>query len=517
MEGLPRRASLRLQMLGWGISLSSLILLAGILYYLTAWIPSVFGPLSWLVLLPLMMGMYLGLLYLSTRFPELPEEEGESLMHLPRVLPVFCSGLHFLAPILTLVWCLMVLGMSPGLAAFYACLLLSFILLTQWPILALMRGQPVKPALLKGFSRFFSSYIAGAKNMVGIGLATASAGIVVGSVSLTGIGQVLTGVVEALSMGSLPLLLILTAVFCLILGMGLPTTANYIIVSTLLAPVIFALTSAHGLLTPLVAIHLFCLYFGVMADATPPVALAAFAASGISGGNPLKTGLQGFLYEMRTAILPFVFLFNPEILLINIESPLHLIWVLLSSALACMAFASVTQRYMLTRNRLWETLLLVAVTVALFRPELFRDRFFPSYETLPPHEVVRTIKSLRPGDVMRLQIASDDGSAVKERYLVRPVREGTVEERLASAGLLAEIRGDTVTVTGIDIDSHAEKIGLSGLDDHRILGIDTPRDQPPKFLFALPGLLLLALVFFSQKRRKAREDRFKPERSEIFL
>ena len=517
MEGLPRRTSLRLQMLGWGISLSSLILLAGILYYLTAWIPSVFGSLSWLVLLPLMTGIYLGLLYLSTRFPELPEEEGEALMRLPRVLPVLCSGLHFLAPILTLVWCLIVLGMSPGLAAFYACLLLSFILLTQWPLLALMRGEPVKPALLKGVSRFFSSYIAGAKNMVGIGLATASAGIVVGSVSLTGIGQVLTGVVEALSMGSLPLLLILTAVFCLILGMGLPTTANYIIVSTLLAPVIFALTSAHGLQTPLVAIHLFCLYFGVMADATPPVALAAFAASGISGGDPLKTGLQGFLYEMRTAILPFVFLFNPEILLINIESPLHLIWILLSSALACMAFASVTQRYMLTRNRLWETLLLVAVTVALFRPELFRDRFFPSYESLPPQEIVRTVKSLRTGEVMRLRIASDDGAVVKERYLARPVQEGTVQERLAAVGLLAEIRGDTVTVTGIDIDSHAEKIGLSALDDHRILGIDTPLDQPPKFLFALPGLLLLALVFFSQKRRNTREERFKSERSEIFL
>jgi hypothetical protein len=309
----------------------------------------------------------------------------------------------------------------------------------------------------------------------------------------------------------------MTAMLSILLGMGLPTTANYIIVSTLLAPVIFALTSAQGLVVPLVAIHLFCLYFGVMADATPPVALAAFAASGISGGDPLKTGVQGFLYEMRTAILPFVFLFNPEILLINIESLPHLIWVIVTSALACVAFASVTQRYMLTRNRLWETLLLAAVTVALFRPELFRDRFFPPYDTLPPREVVRTVESLRPGEIMRLKIASDNGGAVRERYIALPVEEGNAAGRLAAAGLMVEIQGESLTVLDIGLGSHAEKIGLNALDSHQILGIEAPRKQPPKFLFSLPGLLLLALVFFSQKRRKAREDRFKPEKSEVFL
>ena len=146
--------------------------------------------------------------------------------------------------------------------------------------------------------------------------------------------------VEAVSGGYLPLILIMTAMLSLILGMGLPTTANYIIVSTLLAPVIYNLSAASGLAVPLLAVHLFCLYFGVMADATPPVALAAFAASGISGGDPFKTGLQGFFYEMRTAILPFVFLYNPEILLINIRSIPHLLWVILTAVLACICFAS---------------------------------------------------------------------------------------------------------------------------------------------------------------------------------
>jgi TRAP transporter 4TM/12TM fusion protein len=517
MEGLPRNTPLRLQLLGWGVSISFMILLIGSLYYLTAWIPLIFGSLAWAFTLPMLLGLYILLLHISTRYPELPEDDGEALLRLPSVLPVLCSGLHFLAPILALVWCLMVLKLSPGLAAFYACLLLSFILLTQWPILALMRGEPLKPALLKGCSRFFSSHIAGAKNMVGIGLATASAGIVVGSVSLTGIGQVLAGVVEVLSMGSLPLLLVLTAVFCLILGMGLPTTANYIIVSTLLAPVIYSLTSAHGMVTPLVAIHLFCLYFGVMADATPPVALAAFAASGISGGDPLKTGLQGFIYEMRTAILPFVFLFNPEILLINIESTPHLLWVVATAALACMSFASVTQRYMLTRNRLWETLLLVAVTVALFRPEIIRDRLFPPYDELPASQVVRTLETLPTGEIARLRMASDGGGEIKERYLAFAMPEGGVAQRLASAGLMADVQGEEITVRDIEMYSHAEKTGLSADQSHRILGIDIPREQPSKFLFSLPGLLLLAVVLFSQKRRKAREDRFRLKKSAVYV
>jgi TRAP-type uncharacterized transport system fused permease subunit len=163
--------------------------------------------------------------------------------------------------------------------------------------------------------------------MIGIAIATGTAGIIVGVVSLTGIGQVLADLVEALSFGSLAGVLILTAVFSLILGMGLPTTANYIVVSTLLAPVIISLAASHGLEIPLIAVHLFVFYFGIMADSTPPVALAAYAAAGLSGADPLKTGIQGFIYEIRTAILPFMFVFNTELLLIGVDNPLHIAWV----------------------------------------------------------------------------------------------------------------------------------------------------------------------------------------------
>jgi TRAP-type uncharacterized transport system fused permease subunit len=113
---------------------------------------------------------------------------------------------------------------------------------------------------------------------------------------------------------------VLVAVICLILGMGLPTTANYIVVSTLMAPVVVELGAQSGLLVPLIAVHMFVFYFGLMADVTPPVGLASYAAAGIARCDPIKTGVTAFGYSMRTAILPFMFIFNTQLLLIGIDS-----------------------------------------------------------------------------------------------------------------------------------------------------------------------------------------------------
>ena len=122
--------------------------------------------------------------------------------------------------------------------------------------------------------------------MIGIGVATAAAGIIVGTVSLTGVGLVMTEIVELLSGGNLIIMLLLVAFISLILGMGLPTTANYIVVSTLMAPVVVELGAQSGLLVPLIAVHLFVFYFGLMADVTPPVGLASFAAAAIARSRP---------------------------------------------------------------------------------------------------------------------------------------------------------------------------------------------------------------------------------------
>ncbi len=189
--------------------------------------------------------------------------------------------------------------------------------------------------------------------MIGIGIATATAGIIVGAVSQTGVGSALADVVEVLSGGNIMAILLLTAVLSLILGMGLPTTANYIVVSALLAPVIVTLGQQNGLIVPLIAVHLFVFYFGIMADVTPPVGLASFAAAAVSGGDPIKTGVVAFFYSLRTAALPFLFIFNTDLLLINVDW-LHGIFIFIVATVAMLLFAAATQGWFLARNRIYE-------------------------------------------------------------------------------------------------------------------------------------------------------------------
>ena len=503
MKGLERTTPLKARLLGWGLTASLLVVIIGAIHYLTAWIPTVFGDAAWMVFGLLLLIAYLALLMVAARQPDLPKHtDKDALMHLPAVRPILISGLHFLIPIAVLVWCLMIFEMSPGLAAFYACVFMIGILLTHRPIVAFLRKQPVGPAVRKAGDLLLEGLIAGGRNMVGIGLATASAGIVVGAVSLTGVGQALASVVEAISMGSLTIVLLMTALLSIILGMGLPTTANYIIVSTLLAPVIYNLSAAHGLAVPLVAVHLFCLYFGVMADATPPVALAAFAAAGISGGDPFRTGVQGFIYEMRTAVLPFVFLFNPEILLINIQSIPHLIWVVATASLACMAFASATQRFMFTTARWWEVALLVVSMIFLFRPGIAQDYLFPPLTEVPAAQLDQTIEALPSNGVMRLKVRTTADGETRERILALPAGTGSAENRLYEAGLTLEKQGDALVVSDIVPNGRAEKIGLDIAEDHTVEGVLLPAEnRPPKFLFSIPGLVCFALVFLTQRRK----------------
>ncbi|MGR5541211.1 TRAP transporter large permease subunit, partial [Vibrio campbellii] len=178
------------------------------------------------------------------------------LTEVPEPGPTIKSGLHFLLPIVVLVWCLTVERFSPGLSAFWATVFMIFILITLRPIMAIMaKTNDVAEQAKTGGVDLVESLVNGGRNMIGIGVATAAAGTVVGVVTLTGIGLVMTDFVEFISGGSIILVLIFTAIISLIVGMGLPTTANYIVVSTLMAPVIVTLGAAHGLIIPLIAVH----------------------------------------------------------------------------------------------------------------------------------------------------------------------------------------------------------------------------------------------------------------------
>jgi hypothetical protein len=337
--------------------------------------------------------------------------------------------------------------------------------------------------------------------MIGIGIATATAGIIVGAVSLTGVGLVLADLVEIISMGNLLLMLFFTAILSLILGMGLPTTANYIVVSSLLAPVIVTLGQQSGLIVPLIAVHLFVFYFGIMADVTPPVGLASFAAAAISGGDPIRTGFVAFFYSLRTAMLPFLFIFNTDMLLIDVGWFEGII-VFIVATIAMLLFAAATQGWFLVRNRWWETIALLLIAFTLFRPGYWMDKISPRFEQRSPTELVEIFEDLEPGSDLRLRVLGEDDVG-RERSFVAPltVAEGdTGQEKLENTGMELLVDGDQVIIDGVGFDSAAEAAGLDF--DQIIQEVSVPRSSLPKHLMFIPALLLMGLIWKMQSGRR---------------
>ncbi|WP_372016985.1 TRAP transporter permease [Tistrella mobilis] len=304
---------------------------------------------------------------------------------LPRFRQTFFAGLHFLIPVVVLVWYLVVLQRSATLSVLLAIEAMAVIMIVQRPILAWLTREPGTPmgqilrdGVAQGLQDIFEGLINGARNMVAVGIATAAAGIIVGAVTITGLVGRFVTLIDVISFGNIYLMLVLTAITSIILGMGLPTTANYIIMATLTAPVIVQLGGDAGLIFPLIAAHLFVFYFGILADDTPPVGLAAYAAAAIARADPIKTGVQGFTYDMRTAILPFIFLFNTDLLMISgvddagravwIDDPIHLAWISICAVAAMFAFAAGLQGWFARACKGWERLALFAVAFAMFRP-----------------------------------------------------------------------------------------------------------------------------------------------------
>jgi TRAP-type uncharacterized transport system fused permease subunit len=264
---------------------------------------------------------------------------------------------------------LIVVRHSPELSAFNAIWVMAIIMLIQNPVKAYFKKEPMGAAFKLSIVQIFSALATGARNMCAVALATAAAGIIVGVVAM-GLGGLITEVISVLSGDNIFLLLVITAIASLIIGMGLPTTATYIVMASLTAPVIVGVGAGMGFVVPLMAAHLFCFYFGILADDTPPVGLAAYAAAAIAKSPPIPTGLQGFMYDIRTAILPFMFIFNADLILHNISSWPQGILIFLMACVGNFAFASATQNWFVAKNRFYEIPLFLFVTLNLMRPDL---------------------------------------------------------------------------------------------------------------------------------------------------
>ncbi|WP_333803195.1 TRAP transporter permease [Sulfurospirillum sp.] len=328
--------------------------------------------------------------------------KGEDPSVLGRTWPIFIRGIHYLIPIFFLIYTLIILKQSAQSAAFSAIMFLMIIMVVQKPFKALLNKEKITlPLILEGFADIGNGMVMGGKNMVSIAAATAVAGIIVGSVTLTGIGLVLAEVIDNLSGGYILGVLFLTMFVSLVLGMGLPTTANYIVMASLTAPIIMELAANNGYLIPVIAAHMFVFYFGILADDTPPVGMAAYAAAAIAKSDPIVTGWQSFIYDMRTALLPFMFFFNNELLLIGgvdprdpnnaskwlwITNPFEIALIFGGAVLGMFAFTSATQSFVLTKINTIERIGLIVVIPFLMLPKLIAAKL-----GLPSHYIAYVI------------------------------------------------------------------------------------------------------------------------------
>ncbi len=314
---------------------------------------------------------YIALLYIVHLEASKLGIKGLSKSELPRFIPTLKGGIHFLIPLVFLIVSLVVFRNSPALSAFRAIIAIAILIPLEnlWKAHKSDKGfvDGWKPAVKKSLSQILDALVAGGKNMMGIGVAVAAAGIIVGVVTF-GLGGIITEAIETLAGGRFFLILVITAIASLILGMGLPTTATYIVMAALTAPVILELGVGSGVVFPIIAAHLFVFFFGILADDTPPVGLAAYAAAAIAKSDPIKTGIQGFSYDIRTAILPFIFMFNTDLLLYEVNSPFYAIWVFLTAMLAMFAFAALTQGYMRMALKWWEFITLAGISFGLLMP-----------------------------------------------------------------------------------------------------------------------------------------------------
>ncbi len=294
----------------------------------------------------------------------------------PPLLRTFFHGVFYWIPIGVLVYYLLVARRTPFSAGYFAILTVLGIIAAKriYFIIAAVRSRArtagravVEQA--KGFVRdFVVSLDNSARSMAGIAVACACAGLIVGVVTLTGVGMRTTLLFSVLAGDSLLPLLFGSAILSILLGLGLPTTAKYAVMATLVAPAI--LTVAPEL--PVVAVHLFILYYAILADDTPPVGVAAYAAAAIARSDPIRTGWMGFKFDLGAFLLPFMFVYNTEFLLID-TTWYQAAQVGLTSLFGIYCFSAVIQRWLVTRLARWEQAILLGISVAMVWPTLLTD------------------------------------------------------------------------------------------------------------------------------------------------
>ena len=444
---------------------------------------------------------YIALFYISHLEALKLDIKGLPEKDIPPLKQTFFGGIHYLIPIGVLIYLLLVMHWTAASAIFYSIISLILIIGIKEILNAKKNGDQINVGLINGFNKIITGFEKGAINMVSVGIAIATAGIIVGAVSSTGLSNNLIIVVEAISGGNIIYLLGLTAFLCIILGMGLPTTANYLVVAALMANVVVEVGSASGYVFPLIAIHLYVFYYGLMADVTPPVGLASYAAAAISRADPIKTGIQAFWYSLRTGILPIVFIFNNELLLIGIENWIHGLTVMVTSLIAILVFTSATQGWFVNKLRWYETIAFLIISLSLFRPDFIMDQFSPRFSKLELQ--TNKIEEYKFQKNQNVQIKVTRQTAYGPRFKMFEVPKNTYEQTytIENYGINLIKKDDKIIIDTLKWNGLAKKAGLETDDiitDIKIENINRP-NKNIVYPFALIFLGMFAFLNYRKQ------------------
>ena len=438
---------------------------------------------------------YIALFYISHLEALKLNLKGMEEKDVPNLKQTFFSGLHFLIPIFVLIILLVYFRFTASYSIFYATIALVLVNLID----KIIKFTNKFEALQIWFDQTSKGFQKGAINMVAVGIAIATAGVIVGAVGSTGLSTNLIIVIEAVAKDNVIILILLTIVLCLILGMGLPTTANYVVVASLMSMVLIDVGNASGYIFPLIAVHLFVFYFGLMADVTPPVGLASYAAAGISGGDPLKTGVQAFWYSLRTGILPIVFLFNHELLLIGIDNFWHALLVIVTSLVGILIFTSATQGWFFSRLKIYEIIIFLFLSICFLAPEFILNKFYPKFEFVD----LKNYKSISIDKDRDVHIKITRLSEYGERYKLFVINKNSFEQdfKFDDFGISLIENKNKIIVDSLVWNGLAKKAGLE-LDDIvselKIENLDRPNKM---FIYPIALVIFLFFGYLNYKRK----------------
>ena len=438
---------------------------------------------------------YIALFYISHLEALKLNLKGMDENDIPKLKKTFFEGIHFLVPIFVLIYLLVYMRLTASYSIFFATITLIIVNLLN----KIFKEKNLKNALIYWYNQTVVGFEKGALNMVSVGIAIATAGIIVGAVGSTGLSTNLIIVIESIAKDNVIILLFLTIILCLLLGMGLPTTANYVVVASLMATVLVDVGNASGFIFPLIAVHLFVFYFGLMADVTPPVGLASYAAAAISGGDPLRTGAQAFWYSLRTGILPIVFLFNSELLLIGIESIWHGLMVIATSLIGILVFTSATQGWFINKLRWYEIIIFLIISISLLSPEFILNKFYPKYNYLSIEEINK--KQFDYNKEIRIKITRL--TEYGERYKLFVIEKNSFDENfsLDDYGMSLVVEDNKTIIDTLKWNGIAKKSGLDMGDIINEFKIENQNRPKKEIIYPIALILLSIFGYLNIKRR----------------